>query len=361
MSRTINGKNISKIMEELQADFPSDAIQTRSYDGIPYMSVDVLRKRLDDVVGIGHYNEIYSEAKIVQVRDTYATNVKCRLEFLDDDFNICLVKEANGGSNIAFPKDKSTDEELTKTQSVPNDLYAAGTDAFKKICKNLLHIGEKQIEIAKNGVTYTVKINSLKPYGANVFGFGMIRNDAGAEEQYNIAIFKSELDAFKKAYGANVEALKGKVIKFQAKEGTDKNGNPQLIFKKAVKDDSKANNSNSTTNSTKPSQSESPSGQQNMTQNNTSNNTTAQNSQQSKTSIKVTTLGAVQMQGNVYYCLVKDEHGKKYNLCFAKENLPAKEKWENFQKKAADGIQAIVDCTINGNRIEFLGFTKKAA
>lgn len=342
MSKTINGKPITKIMEELQADFPEDVIQTRSYDGIPYMSADILRNRLDEVVGVGHYNELYSDAEVVQVKESYATKVKCRLEFLDDDFEVCLVKEANGGSNIAFPKDDNKDE-LSKTQSLPNDVYAAGTDAFKKICKNLLHIGERQIEKAKNGVAYAIKINSLKAYGANIFGYGTLQSEEG-EKQYNIAIFKSEVEAFKKAYG-DIDSAKGKVITFYGKEGTDPKGNPQLVFKKVAKSDT-------------PSAPKSQATQPAKTQQTPKTEPTASSSNK-MISMKLTTLSPVKMQGHTYYCEVKDEGGKKYNLCFSKENLPENSKWQNFQKMSADGITVIVDCTVSESRIEFLGFTKK--
>ena len=104
MGKTINGKSLSQIMAELAADFPPEAIQTRDYDGVHYINVDDFRSRLNSVVGIDHYNERYTPVEIIQAKDTLAVKTLGTIELLDDDYNVIIVKQSPGGSNIAFPK-----------------------------------------------------------------------------------------------------------------------------------------------------------------------------------------------------------------------------------------------------------------
>lgn len=237
MSRTINGKDMNTIIKELQEDFPNEAIEKREYDGIYYIGVDAYRERLNNVVGIDHYNELYEEVKLVKAQDSYATKTKCRIEFLDDDYNIIMVKESTGGSNIAFPKIDSTNTDDkgnaikvpgTTTNSLPNDFDSACQDAFKRICKKQLNMGKRQLDVAKLGTLYTIKITKpFNEYKGHLFGEGEFNG-----KHYNIAIFKNSVEVFKSAYEL---PKSGQEIAFYGKEGKTQKNQDQIIFEKVYR------------------------------------------------------------------------------------------------------------------------------
>lgn len=230
MERTINGKTMKQIMEELQADFPQSAILTRDYDGVKYINVDSFRERLDSVLGKEHYNELYEEVQIIQTRDTISTRTKCRIEFLDDNFDVILIKESAGGSIINFPKltdeeGNKLKEESTSTTSIPNDIDAACQDAFKRICRKTLGLGKHQLGIAKQGFLYeNVYIKNCKPYNNNmIFGDVVYK-----QTNYKFVCFKNSYNIFKNTYGS--DKLSNTYISFYGKEDVDKNRNKRLIF-----------------------------------------------------------------------------------------------------------------------------------
>lgn len=237
MGKTINGKTIEQILDELQEDFPPESIEKRDYDGIYYIGVDAYRERLNTVIGIGHYNELYEPVEIIRAQDTYATKTKCRLEILDDDFNVILIKESAGGSNIAFPKVDEKDKDgksikvpLTTTNSIPNDLDSACQDAFKRICKKQLLMGKRQLDIAKAGTAYTITLTQeFKEYNGHLFGEGKMKGQI-----YKIAIFKNQAETFKSSYGI---PEKGKSITFYGKVGKDNRQHDQLVFEKVYREE----------------------------------------------------------------------------------------------------------------------------
>ena len=249
MSKTINGLELKEVFEKLQADLPQEAIQHRDYDDIKYISVDTFRKRLDDVVGPEHYNEYYSDIELIQAKDTFAIKCKCKLEFLDDNFDVILVKESAGGNTLAFPK---IDEKIsaiegnvrtttivknedgknnqivgTTINSIPNDLDSACQDAFKRICKKQLGIGRRQLELAEKGMLYVVFVKSYRKVDK-----GHVFCDVEWDgKPYKFACFSKQVTDLENAFGT--ERLQGKVIAFYGKEGNDPNGNPQLQFSKS--------------------------------------------------------------------------------------------------------------------------------
>lgn len=249
MSRTVNGKSLKDIFSQFQEDLPTDAIQSRDFDGVMYVPVDAFRKRVDEVLGPEHYNETYSEIELIEAKDTLAIKCKCTIEILDDDFNVILVKESVGGNTLAFPKidEKTstvengvrsfsiikTDEGKTSQvvgttiNSIPNDLDSACQDAFKRICKKQFGIGKRQLEQAENGPLYVVFVKSY-----NKTSKGHIFGDIEWEgKAYRFACFSNKVKELEAKYGNS--SLSGKVIAFYGKEGTDNNKKPQLVFSKA--------------------------------------------------------------------------------------------------------------------------------
>lgn len=217
---TIKGMPFSAIIEKLQENFPSNIIKYRDYDGTPYISVDKLRERLDMVIGKEHYNEIYSDINVTTVKETFAVTCKCRIEFLDDDFNICLIKESTGGSTIQFPKNENGEAGLFTT-SIPNDYDVACQDAFKRICKKL-GIGKLQLEEAKKGIFYeNVLLRNITNKNSYIICDVLYRSS-----NLKLLVFKKNMDVFLKTYGNTV----GKQIMFYGSEKLDKYNKLQLVF-----------------------------------------------------------------------------------------------------------------------------------
>lgn len=243
-TKTINDKPLKQIMEELAADFPPEVIQRRDYDGVLYINVDAYRDRLNQVVGIDHYNERYTPVEIIQAKDSYAVKTLGTIELLDDDYNVILIKEASGGSNIAFPKVDALDEEekplkddkgnnIQKagriTYSLPNDFDSACQDAFKRICRNKFNMGKQQLKEAAMGTLYEIKLNNAmkETTKGHLFSDGTCVNDG---KYYKIAIFKNRAEDFKEIYGL---PKRGDTIMVYGDLGEDKSGNEQIIVKSA--------------------------------------------------------------------------------------------------------------------------------
>lgn len=162
MGRTINGKPVSEVFKELEKDISEDVIEKRNFDGMEYISVDVFKDRLDEVIGVDHYTEEYSECKIVTLKDTIAVSTMGKLTILDDDYIPFKTVCAPGGASIIFPyidkKDengniiyiekngKQVPEKIPgrNTDALANNQMSACQDAFKRMCKKL--------NIAKNQV-----------------------------------------------------------------------------------------------------------------------------------------------------------------------------------------------------------------
>lgn len=269
MSKTINGLELREVFEKLQADLPQEAIQHRDYDDIKYISVDTFRRRLDDVVGPEHYNEYYSDIELIQAKDTYAIKCKCKLEFLDDNFDIILVKESAGGNTLAFPK---IDEKITSIEgnvrttttvknedgknnqivgttinSIPNDLDSACQDAFKRICKKQLGIGRRQLELAGKGTLYVVFVKSYRKADNGGHVFCDIEWDG---KPYKFVCWAKQVTDLESVFGT--QPLRGKVIAFYGKESKDPKGNPQLVFAKPGEVPSEYNNASNTANEAAP-------------------------------------------------------------------------------------------------------------
>lgn len=221
-------------MKELRAPL-GDVVKTRSFDGMPYVPVETIRKRLDDVIGREHYNETY-ETTVETARDTVAIMAKGRIEVLSDDFEIVFVKEAGGGKTVIFPKIKKKDDrgvEIevpgTETNEFANAVASACQDAFKRICTSKFGIGEMELAGAKptkkGGEEKIVMFNANVAYNNGKYFFAPVTVD-GAENK--LAVFSKELATFQAGIPQGTPA--GTAFKMLVKPGTDKQGNKQLVF-----------------------------------------------------------------------------------------------------------------------------------
>lgn len=170
----------------------------------------------------------------MQLRGTYGILVTCTLEILDDDFNTIITKSSAGGNDVSFAnkKDASGKDLLENGEKVPmsqalalnNDVTKACHEAFKNCCKKL-GIGMKSLEEAKKGKVYAVTFKKR----ASFYEKGMFCDVSVEDSEISrFAVFQRQMDTLKKDYPNGFES--GQKIFVYGKEGTDRNGNRQLIF-----------------------------------------------------------------------------------------------------------------------------------
>lgn len=254
MSKTINGKSIKEIFAELEAPLPESAIEIRDYDKMPYISIDTYRQRIDEVLGRDHYNELYTEPNIERIKNTYGITVICKLEILDDDYNVIIRKECAGGKDISFanltePDSKDSKkvtyrydedgEKITAKTALAfgNDIACACQEAFKNICKRL-NIGTTQLEAAKEekerrarGTEYTITFTKDTNYGEK--GMFCDISCKEAPDYKRLALFASDMKKIKAIHPEGYK--KEETICILATKGTDNRNNPQLVFKDIIK------------------------------------------------------------------------------------------------------------------------------
>lgn len=251
MSRTINGKTLEQVQGELKKDFPDNVFKQKN--GNFYLPIEVIRERMDEIIGIFNYDFIQSDARLIQTGEQQNITIKGILIIKDDLGNIVTRKCCSGSSTVTYPnvKDNNNNTLLQDgkpvKQSVPsyfsNTLESAGTDAFKRCCK-MIGIGFEQLS-KKNDqkqsnsqqyqnhpqdVTFNVKILSefVKKGSAYICD---VQDEAG--EKYELIIWNNvqkiiektcPMDKFIKSYTPN------KFLKFKGYK-KNYNGVEQIVMK----------------------------------------------------------------------------------------------------------------------------------
>ncbi len=141
--KTINGKSLSEILDELSADIPEDLLK-RTYDGYAYFSIQVYQDRLNTVVGRANYDYMEDNLSSTVVSDVTAINVRGTITLKYDDGSICLQRSAYGSENVGVRSGKEGPEKAGKPNDLSNSIKAAATDAFVQCCKKL-GIAERQL------------------------------------------------------------------------------------------------------------------------------------------------------------------------------------------------------------------------
>lgn len=80
MSRTINGKEINKVMEELKAPFTKYAVDFNGRANIPY---EVIRNRANEVLGLNYSDDI--EVQLHEIEGEFSVRVTCKITIYDDE------------------------------------------------------------------------------------------------------------------------------------------------------------------------------------------------------------------------------------------------------------------------------------
>ena len=133
--RTINGKPVSQIVEELATPFPE--VKYNTY-GFPYVEYETYKERMDMVVGVFNYDYVLSEKSFTKVGEKSHISVIGTLTIHDDVGNVIVTKSAVGGADIIL---SSGTKEAVK---IGNDEKTASHDAFKSCCR-MLGVADKQI------------------------------------------------------------------------------------------------------------------------------------------------------------------------------------------------------------------------
>lgn len=200
--RTINGKSIAKVLEELQAPFPRECIEYNKYN-YPYIKAEFYHERLDEVVGIMNYDFIITHNTWVNIKeDVMVINCVGTLSLKDDNGVVVASKSAEGTDVITMSKGKVV--------KPGNDAKDAQQDAFKSCCR-MMGIGDKQVREARKKVNdntagvvdeagkengdqiYVVKING--PFSTfynkkrEFVGYKVPVMDTDTKERYQLVIY----------------------------------------------------------------------------------------------------------------------------------------------------------------------------
>lgn len=181
--RTVNGKSLKQIAEELSKPFdPSDFKQNR-YEYY-YLPVEVYRQRMDEVVGVLNYDFETSEPRITVVGTKPHISLSGKITIKDDEGNVVTKKSSCGGSQVIM-SNTSNEPVLLK-----NDLESASSDVFKRCCKGF-GMGNAQLkELRKKGKDQKefVGINPEEPIAL-----------------YRVTLREAFSSVGKKGYGAMVD------------------------------------------------------------------------------------------------------------------------------------------------------------
>ncbi len=252
MDRTINGKTLKQVFEDLAQDLPEEVIQSRSFDNVAYINVDDYRNRVNEVLGADHYDERYHNTTIEKIGDTAIVRTECTIVLLDDAYEPIKEYSRPGATNIIFLNTEKVGEdgkvvmdEATKKpvmvksdtpRDIANNISTACQDAFKRICKNDFLIGKRQLDTLKKGEVFELTIIGT-PYEKNGHRFFTCKTEKG--EDIKLAVFKNKAQEFDKAFP---EPVSGSVVFVTGKDGADSFGKRQLIFDKADKKGSSTKN-----------------------------------------------------------------------------------------------------------------------
>lgn len=138
MGRTINGKPIQEIVEELLKPFQTNDFKLDRNDHY-YLPSEKFRQRMNEVIGVMNYDFITSEPQVMVIGTRPQIYLSGSLIIRDDDGNQVVKKSACGGSPIIMIN------QTKEAAAVKNDMESASQDVFKRCCK-AFGIAEAQLK-----------------------------------------------------------------------------------------------------------------------------------------------------------------------------------------------------------------------
>lgn len=368
MGRTINGKPVSEVFKELEKDISEDVIEKRNFDGMEYISVDVFKDRLDEVIGVDHYTEEYSECKIVTLKDTIAVSTMGKLTILDDDYIPFKTVCAPGGASVIFPyidkKDengniiyiekngKQVPEKIPgrNTDALANNQMSACQDAFKRMCKKL-NIAKNQV--AKMNATPEFTITFLQDVTL-IEGQHLFPNVTCNGKRIRLAVFKNHVPELLKKFPSGVIARNTSVC-VCGNLGKDNRGNKQIVFEKIGKGTPTTSENTASAPAAQNTNGQTGSAAQNQT----NQNTTAQKENAYPVvDVTLVTTGVVRpVQDQFAVPVTNKATGEVLKLYFKQEkveNLKKSGFWETLEENASNGVELFVKVEKSGNNLLFL-------
>ena len=375
MGRTINGKPVSEVFKELEKDISEDVIEKRNFDGMEYISVDVFKDRLDEVIGVDHYTEEYSECKIVTLKDTIAVSTMGKLTILDDDYIPFKTVCAPGGASVIFPyidkkdengniiyiekKGKQVPEKIPgrNTDALANNQMSACQDAFKRMCKKL-NIAKNQV--AKMNATPEFTITFLQDVTL-VEGQHLFPNVTCNGKRLKLAVFKNHVPELLKKFPSKVIARNTSVC-VCGNLGKDNRGNEQIVFEKIGKGTPTTSENTASAPAAQNTNGQTGSAAQNQTNQNT---TAEKENAYPVVDVTLVTTGVVRpVQDQFAVPVTNKATGEVLKLYFKQEkveNLKKSGFWETLEENASNGVELFVKVEKSGNNLLFLEKNEKAA
>lgn len=375
MGRTINGKPVSEVFKELEKDISEDVIEKRNFDGMEYISVDVFKDRLDEVIGVDHYTEEYSECKIVTLKDTIAVSTMGKLTILDDDYIPFKTVCAPGGASVIFPyidkKDengniiyiekngKQVPEKIPgrNTDALANNQMSACQDAFKRMCKKL-NIAKNQVAKMNATPEFTITFSQdvTLEEGKHLFP-NIICNG----KRIKLAIYKNHIPELIKKFPSKVIS-RDTTICVCGNLGKDNRGNNQIVFEKIGKGTPTTSENTASAPATQNTNGQTGSAAQNQK----NQNTTAQKENAYPVvDVTLVTTGVVRpVQDQFAVPVTNKATGEVLKLYFKQEkveNLKKSGFWETLEENASNGVELFVKVEKSGNNLLFLEKNEKAA
>lgn len=126
MSRTINGKEINKVMEELKEPFKSYAVDFNGKPNIPY---EVIRERANNVLGLNYSDEI--DVQLSEVEGEFVVRVVCKITIYDDGGNQ-VASRSHMRSDILNRYSENKGKKAYKICFDNDDFSSVVSLAFKK-------------------------------------------------------------------------------------------------------------------------------------------------------------------------------------------------------------------------------------
>lgn len=159
---TINGKSIQEMERALASPFTGLASRKNNNDDYAYIDVRYYKERLDEVIGVFHYSEIYSD--LVHIHSDLTGqelfSCSCSLTIYDDNGVAVIKKQAFGGVELQ-PESNSG-----KVKAINNELIIANRIAFRNTCSllNLFANGGVEKALQEGRVEKSKGKNKPKTY-----------------------------------------------------------------------------------------------------------------------------------------------------------------------------------------------------
>ena len=111
MNGTINGRNADVVLNALRKEIPEQCLKYSEELKITYIPADVVRKRMDEVLGNNYMTKYDAEVILIpdaEARQRPYVKATCSIEIIDDNGKVLLTRTGIGGSRVIQGKDNGS-------------------------------------------------------------------------------------------------------------------------------------------------------------------------------------------------------------------------------------------------------------